>query len=148
MSPSSSSQGFVRSIRRSVSWYALKEYVGGALWVLPTAAALIALAVGYGVSQIDVRPDSPLRWLAFQGTADDARTLLITISSTVVTVIALVFGLTVVALQLSSTQFSPRLLRNFLRESSNPSCPEHLPRDVRLQRVRSVYRGFAGRRSD
>ena len=32
------------------------------------------------------------------------------------TVIALVLGLTVVALQLSSTQFSPRLLRNFLRD--------------------------------
>jgi uncharacterized membrane protein len=31
-------------------------------------------------------------------------------------VIALVLGLTVVALQLSSTQFSPRLLRNFLRD--------------------------------
>ena len=30
--------------------------------------------------------------------------------------IALVLGLTVVALQLSSTQFSPRLLRNFLRD--------------------------------
>jgi uncharacterized membrane protein len=54
--------------------------------------------------------------LAFQGTADDARALLISISSTVVTVIALVLGLTVVALQLSSTQFSPRLLRNFLRD--------------------------------
>jgi uncharacterized membrane protein len=33
-----------------------------------------------------------------------------------VTVIALMLGLTVVALQLSSTQFSPRLLRNFLRD--------------------------------
>jgi uncharacterized membrane protein len=33
-----------------------------------------------------------------------------------VTVIALVLGLTVVALQLSSTQFSPRLLGNFLRD--------------------------------
>ena len=32
------------------------------------------------------------------------------------TVIALVLGLTVVALQLSSTQFSPRLLRSFLRD--------------------------------
>lgn len=56
------------------------------------------------------------RSIAFQGTADDARVLLISISSTMVTVIALVLGLTVVALQLSSTQFSPRLLRNFLRD--------------------------------
>jgi uncharacterized membrane protein len=54
--------------------------------------------------------------LAFQGTPDDARNLLIGIAGTMVTVIALMLGLTVVALQLSSTQFSPRLLRNFLRD--------------------------------
>ena len=111
-----SSQSSVRSIRRSVRWFTLKEYVGGALWVLPSLAGLLALAAGYGISQIDVRPDSRLNWIAFQGTADDARALLIAITSTVVTVIALVLGLTVVALQLSSTQFSPRLLRNFLRD--------------------------------
>jgi uncharacterized membrane protein len=111
MSPTS-----VRSIRRSVRWFSVREYVGGALWVLPSVAALVALAVGYGISQIDIPPETRLGWLAFQGTADDARVLLITISSTVVTVIALVLGLTVVALQLSSTQFSPRLLRNFLRD--------------------------------
>jgi uncharacterized membrane protein len=71
---------------------------------------------GYVMSSIDVRPGSFLSRLAFQGTADDARNLLIAVTSTVVTVIALVLGLTVVALQLSSTQFSPRLLRNFLRD--------------------------------
>jgi uncharacterized membrane protein len=99
-----------------VRWFALREYVGGALWVLPGVAGLLALVVGYAISQIDVSPGSPLNLLAFQGTADDARALLITVTSTVVTVIALVLGLTVVALQLSSTQFSPRLLRNFLRD--------------------------------
>jgi uncharacterized membrane protein len=36
-----------------------------------------------------------------------------------VTVIALLLGLAVVALQLSTTQFSPRLLRNFLRDRAN-----------------------------
>jgi uncharacterized membrane protein len=113
---STSTQRAVRHIRRSVRWQALKEYVGGALWVLPTAAALIALVVGLGISQIEAPPGSGLSRLAFQGTADDARALLISITSTVVTVIALVLGLTVVALQLSSTQFSPRLLRNFLRD--------------------------------
>jgi uncharacterized membrane protein len=111
-----SSQRSVRHIRRSVRWRALKEYVGGALWVLPSAAALIAIVVGLGISQIEAPPGSGLSRLAFQGTADDARALLISITSTVVTVIALVLGLTVVALQLSSTQFSPRLLRNFLRD--------------------------------
>ncbi len=105
-----------RSARRALAWEATKEYANGALWVLPGLAALLALAAGYGMSQIRVTPGTLLDRLAFQGTADDARTLLVTVSSTVVTVIALVLGLTVVALQLSSTAFSPRLLRNFLRD--------------------------------
>jgi len=95
---------------------ALSEYVRGSLWVLPVASVLVALVVGASLSLIDLGPGSPL---AFQGTADDARILLIGVSSTMVTVIALVLGLTVVALQLSSTQFSPRLLRNFLRDRPN-----------------------------
>src|SRR4029453_6662893 len=116
MKSTSSSDGFVRRVRLSVAWPGVKEYLSGALWVLPSAAALAALGVGFAMSQVTVSPGSMLDRLAFQGTADDARALLITVSSTVVTVIALVLGLTVVALQLSSTQFSPRLLRNFLRD--------------------------------
>ena len=66
-----SNQSFVRSIRRSVGWKALKEYVGGALWVLPSIAAAIALVTGYLLAQVEVRPGSALNRLAFQGTAGD-----------------------------------------------------------------------------
>ena len=95
---------------------ALSEYVRGSLWVLPTLSVLAALAAGSLLSLVSVGPHSPL---AFQGTSDDARALLIGIAGTMVTVIALLLGLTVVALQLSSTQYSPRLLRNFLRDRPN-----------------------------
>jgi uncharacterized membrane protein len=95
---------------------AIPEYVRSSLWVLPTLSVIVALIVGSALSLVNVGPDSPL---AFQGTADDARALLIGITSTMVTVIALLLGLAVVALQLSSTQFSPRLLRNFLRDRPN-----------------------------
>ncbi|HTQ88622.1 MAG TPA: DUF2254 domain-containing protein [Streptosporangiaceae bacterium] len=94
----------------------LREYVRGSLWVLPTLSVLVALAAGAVLSSVSVGPRSPL---AFQGTPDDARTLLLGITGTVITIIALLLGLTVVALQLSSTQFSPRLLRNFLRDRPN-----------------------------
>ena len=99
-------------MRREALW----EYIRGALWVLPTIAVVLALGIGLVLSQIEVSSTS---WFVFQGTPDDARTLLIAISSTLATVIALVLGLTVVALQLASTQFSPRLLRNFLRDRTN-----------------------------
>ena len=95
---------------------ALREYVRGSLWVLPTLSVLAALAAGAVLSSVSVGPRSPL---AFQGTPDDARTLLLGITGTMVTIIALLLGLAVVALQLSSTQFSPRLLRNFLRDRPN-----------------------------
>jgi uncharacterized membrane protein len=71
------------------------------------------------LSNITVGSDSSFDRLLFQGTGDDARTLLIGISGTMMTVIALVLGLTLVALQLASTQFSPRLLRYFLRDRVN-----------------------------
>jgi uncharacterized membrane protein len=95
---------------------ALLEYVRASLWVMPALSVAAALAVGALLSAVNVGVHSPL---AFQGTPDDARDLLIGISGTMVTVIALLLGLTVVALQLSSTQFSPRLLRNFLRDRPN-----------------------------
>src|SRR6266496_2303976 len=94
----------------------LSEYVRGSLWVLPTLSVLAALVAG---SLLELVKTGSCSLLAFQGTADDARTLLIGITATMVTVIALLLGLTVVALQLSSTQFSPRLLRNFLRDRPN-----------------------------
>ena len=95
---------------------ALSEYVRGSLWVLPTLSVAAALVAGSALSLVRLSPHS---LLAFQGTVDDARNMLIGIAGTMVTVIALLLGLTVVALQLSSTQFSPRLLRNFLRDRPN-----------------------------
>ncbi len=96
-----------------------RDYLKGALWVYPVTAVALALLLGGVLSSIEVGPDSPLDPILFQGTADDARNLLIGISGTMMTVIALVLGLTLVALQLASTQFSPRLLRFFLRDRVN-----------------------------
>jgi uncharacterized membrane protein len=97
----------------------LWEYARGALWVLPGDSLIAALVLGAVLAKVHVPATAPGRHLLFQGTADDARTLLIGITGTVITVIALVLGLTLVALQLSSSQYSPRVLRNFLRDWQN-----------------------------
>jgi uncharacterized membrane protein len=98
---------------------AVREYAGGALWVLPFSTGLVALLFAGVMVRVDPPDGSLLAKLEFQGTSADAWALLLAITGTVVTVIALVLGLSVVALQLTSTQYSPRLLRNFLRDRPN-----------------------------
>ncbi len=97
----------------------LREYVGGALWVMPFTAGILALFVAWALVGIPATEGTVVHRLAFQGESADARAVLLSITGTIVTVIALVLGLSVVALQLTSTQFSPRLLRNFLRDRPN-----------------------------
>ena len=98
--------------RRRVLW----DYLGGALWVLPTVSVMAFLLAGALLSRMSVDADSPLWPLAFQGTAEDARGILVVVSATMITVTGLVFALTIVALQIASGQYSPRLLRNFMRD--------------------------------
>ncbi|QLQ14639.1 MAG: DUF2254 domain-containing protein [Micropruina sp.] len=97
----------------------LMEYLSGALWVLPTLAGLVSILAGWGIAQIEPAPGSALDWFTFKGSSSQARDVLTAIAGTIVTVMALVLGLSVVALQLTSTQYSPRLLRNFLRDRPN-----------------------------
>jgi len=87
------------------------------LWPIPTAAVVIALLLGAGLPALDAAVGRELppivgQWL-FGGDAGAARTLLAAIASSLITVTALTFSLTVVTLQLASSQFSPRLLRSF-----------------------------------
>jgi uncharacterized membrane protein len=98
--------------RRRVLW----DYLGGALWVLPTVSVMFFLIVGALLSRVSVDADSPLWPLAFQGSGEDARGILVVVSATMITVTGLVFALTIVALQIASGQYSPRLLRNFMRD--------------------------------
>jgi uncharacterized membrane protein len=50
-------------MRRDAVW----EYLKGALWALPTLAVLLALALGSGLSQVEISKDSPLSAFVFQG---------------------------------------------------------------------------------
>jgi uncharacterized membrane protein len=89
----------------------------GALWVKPAVAVVLALILGAVLSRVELTADGTFGRLAFRGDADDARQLLATVTGTMITVTSLVFVLTVVALQIASTQFSPRLMRTFLRDN-------------------------------
>jgi uncharacterized membrane protein len=88
------------------------------LWFIPglgLAVAALAAAAMLLLSQwiTSVNGHPPI---IFGGGPEGARGILQAIAGSVVTVAGVVFSITVVALQLTSTQYSPRVLRNFMRD--------------------------------
>lgn len=98
----------------------VQEGIRSRLWPVPTLGIVVAVLLGLLIPRLDVRFDQRLPdWLdgvIFGGDAGAARTVLDAVSSSLITVTALTFSLTVVTLQLASSQFSPRLLRTFTKD--------------------------------
>ncbi len=90
------------------------------LWPLPAIGIVIAVVVAIALTKLDAAVDDDLPSnvsdLIFGGDAEAARSLLAAIAGSLITVTSLTFSLTVVTLQLASSQFSPRLLRTFTRD--------------------------------
>jgi uncharacterized membrane protein len=89
------------------------------LWLVPAVQIAIAALLFTGTYLLDrAAYDGHLQLPAFviSGSADAARQILTTIAAAVITVVTLVFSITIVTLTLASTQFGPRMLRNFIRD--------------------------------
>ncbi len=96
-------------------WERWRESVRSGFWAVPggcvTAAVLLALLL----VEVDHRLQSSFA-LTFGAGPDGAREVLSAITTAMITFTGLVFSITVLALQLTSSQFSPRVLRTFLRD--------------------------------
>lgn len=93
------------------------------LWFVPAVitaagAAAALLLVNYNDAFIGGF-DPTTRWWAFGGTAEGASGVLSAIASSIITVTGVVFSVTIVALQLASSQFTPRVLRQFTADRAN-----------------------------
>ncbi len=89
------------------------------LWLVPTILVVLAAALFLVTYQLDrAASDGSLSLPAWVNTggADAARSILTAIAAAVITVVGVVFSITILALTLASTQFGPRMLRNFIRD--------------------------------
>jgi uncharacterized membrane protein len=92
----------------------LGERLRSRLWPIPALAATLAAILAAALSTL--RPESTAGLLWWPGEAASARGLLEVLAGSSLTVVALVFSLHVVALQLAASQYSPRLLRTYARD--------------------------------
>lgn len=96
----------------------LLDQLRTSLWFLPCAilagAGLLALAM----LRLDraLGPAHPVMDWAFDAGPEAARTVLATIAGSMVTVAGVVFSIAIVVLTLAASQYSPRVIRNFMRD--------------------------------
>lgn len=89
-------------------------------WAIPLLFAVAASLLALGVTAVDESLDTSLRLpLLFAGGPEGARALLAAIITSMISFTGLVFSITIVVLQLTSGQFSPRVLRSFLEDRFN-----------------------------
>ncbi|HEY1652153.1 MAG TPA: DUF2254 domain-containing protein [Acidimicrobiales bacterium] len=92
------------------------------LWVIPSIIVVISALLFLVTFEIDVsafhHPDILPKWIRTGG-ADAERQVLIAIAAAVITVVGVVFSITILALTLASQQFGPRMMRNFVRDIGN-----------------------------
>ncbi|MGF1569979.1 MAG: DUF2254 domain-containing protein [Nodosilinea sp.] len=107
----------MKHIKLNKFWESLRS----SYWFLPTLMAAGAIALAFTLLALDrseAADISTLSWI-YQGGADGARAVLSVIAGSMVTVAATAFSITIVALQLASSHFGPRLLRNFMQDQGN-----------------------------
>ncbi len=84
------------------------------LWFLPSLIVVTMGAAAFGLLKIDERLIGHGTPWVFGGDSAAARVVLTTIAGSLITVAGLTFSITIVVLQLASSQFTPRVLPNFL----------------------------------
>ncbi len=98
------------------------EYIKFSFWFVPGLMVLGAMLLSFSAvaldKQLNLYTHDALRFL-YSGGVDGARSILATIAGSMMTVAGVTFSITIVALTLASSQFGPRLLRNFMKDRGN-----------------------------
>jgi uncharacterized membrane protein len=100
----------------AASFDRVRDRLRAAFWLIPSACAVVAVGLAIGLVGVDRDVgDGATRYL-FPGPPEGARSFLGAITGAMISFTGLVFSITVVVLVLTSGQFSPRVLRRFLRD--------------------------------
>jgi len=95
----------------------LKQKFQTSLWPVPALGVVLAVGLAKVLSSADRHIEQEREaWYLFGGQADNAREMLSTIASALFSFTGVVFSITILVLQLASSQFSPRVLRTFLED--------------------------------
>lgn len=97
----------------------LWQRLTGSLWFIPTlivvGAAILAVALIEGQAYVDREALTKFPRI-FGAGAESSRSMLSAIAGSMITIAGVTFSITVVAVSQASNQYTPRILRNFMRD--------------------------------
>ncbi len=100
----------------------LWDSLNSSYWFVPTVMAIMFTVLAFGLLRLDrlgyYGPLEKWGWI-YTGSADGARGVLSTVAGSTIGITATAFSITIVALQLASSNFGPRILRNFMQDVGN-----------------------------
>ena len=100
----------------------LLDSLHSSFWFIPTLMVVLAIGLSFLTIHIDQSSNTEiignLGWAYALG-PNGSRAILSAIAGSMVSVATTAFSITIVALQLASSQFGPRLLRNFMQDTGN-----------------------------
>lgn len=100
----------------------LVERLRSSYWFVPTIILLLGAVSAIALVELDRQKQSELAkflpWV-FSGGAEGARSILLAVAGSIITVTATTFSITIAVLSFTSAQFGPRLLRGFVQDTSN-----------------------------
>lgn len=97
----------------------LWDNLRSSFWFIPALMMLGAAVLSQIMVQVDASVSLsglPMADMLQIGSPDGARSLMSAIAGSMITVAGVVFSITIVVLSLASSQFGPRLLRNFMQD--------------------------------
>jgi uncharacterized membrane protein len=98
------------------------DQIRSSLWFIPLVMTGGSMALAFMTVALDASMTDELQYAwglgLFTAGAEGASVLLGTIAGSMITIAGVVFSMTLVALSLASSQLGPRLLRNFMRDTT------------------------------
>ena len=97
----------------------LRSTLQGSFWFVPSLLVALSIVVAVALTDVDSAGTRP--WMArwprlFGAGAAGARAMLSTIAGSMMTVVGITFSMTLMTLMLASSQYTSRILRNFMRD--------------------------------
>ena len=96
--------------------------LNSSFWFVPAMMCAVAVGLSFLLIEVDTRlgvGEVHDFGLFYTFGPEGARAILSVIASSMITVASLIFSITMLSLQLASSQFGPRVLENFMRDRSN-----------------------------